>query len=348
MEAYLPDGTSGSEGHRGLSDRDQTSSDADQTAADLEQAMSDSDQESADSDQHAANRDQRAADEDQAASDEASTPAADTRRARSAKARDVSAHERAESARARSDVSQLRDENAARRDRVAEDRDAAARARDHLAAEADRKDAGLENGRPVLRRMLGDHHRAAEARERAAEQRNGAARDRHQAAVDRRHAGTDRAAMSEALAKEGVDDLTETLLRGPGLVAMQRELDRTARSQEPLVVAFVDVDGLKATNDTQGHPAGDDVLRAVARCITQRLRNYDVLTRYGGDEFVCSLTGQDASGVRRRFERIAEDVEESTDGHTITVGLAERAADESLDELIDRADQAMIAARSLR
>lgn len=341
------DGASSGDRHGDLADLDQTAADADQTAADLDQTLADADQQSADSDQHAADRDQRAANEDQAASD-ASSVAGDARSARSTRARDRSAQERAESARARSDVSQLRDENAARRDRVADDRDAAARVRDQLAAEADRRATQAENGRGVLGRLLGDRRRAAEARQRAAEQRDAAARDREQAADDRRQAAADRAALIETVAKEGVDDLTATLRRGPGLVAIQRELDRTARTQEPLVVAFVDVDGLKATNDTAGHPAGDAVLRAVARCITRRLRSYDVLTRYGGDEFVCSLAGQDASGVLRRFEEIAADVARSANGQTITVGLAERAGDESLDDLIGRADRAMLAARAAR
>jgi diguanylate cyclase (GGDEF)-like protein len=80
--------------------------------------------------------------------------------------------------------------------------------------------------------------------------------------------------------------------RNVGLAAVQREMDRSERDGTPLVLAFVDVVGLKATNDTRGHSAGDRMLQEVAGCITDDLRTYDLVTRIGGDEFVCTLSGQ--------------------------------------------------------
>jgi PleD family two-component response regulator len=61
---------------------------------------------------------------------------------------------------------------------------------------------------------------------------------------------------------------------------------------------------------------------------------------------VCSLTGQDAGGARKRFAQIRTTLAEAASGATITVGLAERDTDDSLDQLIDRADAAMIDARN--
>ena len=122
-------------------------------------------------------------------------------------------------------------------------------------------------------------------------------------------------------------------------------MDRTQRTHERLVVAFVDVNGLKAVNDTHGHAAGDQLLRDVARSIVQHLRSYDVIVRYGGDEFVCSLTGQDAAGASGRFEQIAAHLTQTTNGSTFTVGLAERQPEDSLDDLIRRADAAMMESR---
>ncbi len=101
----------------------------------------------------------------------------------------------------------------------------------------------------------------------------------------------------EALARESIDHLTGALGRRAGRAAIQREMARATRFGETLVLIFVDVDGLKATNDDRGHLAGDSVLRATARCLTEGLRAYDVVMRFGGDEFVCTLSDQDADGA---------------------------------------------------
>jgi PleD family two-component response regulator len=80
----------------------------------------------------------------------------------------------------------------------------------------------------------------------------------------------------------------------------------------------------------------------VARAIHAHLRSYDVVTRVGGDEFVCSLAGQDVPGARARFGEVANDLADAIDGATITVGLTEYAPDDTLDVLVRRADAAMM------
>ena len=152
-------------------------------------------------------------------------------------------------------------------------------------------------------RAAGDRKRAAAARAQAAIQREAAARDRERAAEDRRLAARDRAAAAGELALEGADYLTGALRRRVGLAAIQRELDRTSRTGERLVVAFVDVDGLKAINDRDGHAAGDDRCARWPGRSWQHLRSYDVIVRFGGDEFVCSLSGQDSAGARDASSR---------------------------------------------
>jgi len=103
--------------------------------------------------------------------------------------------------------------------------------------------------------------------------------------------------------------------------------------------------GLKLVNDTEGHGAGDDLLRAVAGAISAQLRRYDLVARYGGDEFVCSLTGLDEAGARARFDQIAERLPAGVDRPALTVGFAERRDEEGLADLIQRADIAMLEAR---
>jgi diguanylate cyclase (GGDEF)-like protein len=197
----------------------------------------------------------------------------------------------------------------------------------------------------ALLRVAGDRRRAAASRARAATQREAAARDRERAARDRRQAALDRDAAAAELALEGVDHLTGALRRRVGLGAIQREMDRTLRSSERLVVAFVDVDGLKEVNDTHGHTRGDELLRTVARAILRYLRSYDVIVRFGGDEFVCSLSGLDVAGASQRFEQIAAHLADAANGATFSVGLAERLPEDGLDELIHRADTEMLRAR---
>jgi diguanylate cyclase (GGDEF)-like protein len=239
---------------------------------------------------------------------------------------------------------------------MATERDAGARARDDVAATIDADIARLElersaehveplNGSEIVRRAAGDRQRAATSRTQAAAAREAADHDRDLAAEDREQAARDRRIAAEELAAEGVDILTGAMRRRVGLAAIQREMDRTSRSREPLVVAFVDVDGLKSVNDTDGHPAGDELLREVVSAITEHLRSYDVIARFGGDEFVCSLAGQDAGGARKRFDQIRANLSDAASGATFTVGLAERTDEDSLDQLVSRADTAMIEAR---
>jgi diguanylate cyclase (GGDEF)-like protein len=339
-----------------LSERDHTTADADQTVAELDQTSSDSDQTASERDQLASDRDQEAADLDQAVADRA--PEADaleyahTRRARSQSSldRDISAHARSETAR-------VRDDAAALRDRLADDRDAAADTRDELATRLDAETEHLEleghdtnggrlRGADILMRAAGLRRRAAASRARSAELREAAVRDRKSAAHDRRQAASDRTAAAAELTAEGVDHLTGALRRRVGLAAIQREMDRTTRTKEGLVVAFVDVVGLKLVNDTEGHAAGDALLRSVARSISAQLRNYDLVARYGGDEFVCSLSGLDEPGARQRFDGIAAELAMAPSPARITVGFAERRSEEDLTALIGRADVAMFAARS--
>jgi diguanylate cyclase (GGDEF)-like protein/PAS domain S-box-containing protein len=170
-------------------------------------------------------------------------------------------------------------------------------------------------------------------------------RDRRKAPEDRRQSVRDRESATHELACEGTDSLTGVMRRRVGLAAIQRELDRAERIGEPLVVAFVDAIGLKQVNDTRGHLAGDKILEDIAACITDDLRSYDVVTRVGGDEFICALPGQNAAEAAIRFRQISGRLADRASGARMTVGLAARQRADTLNQLIDRADQAMLKAR---
>ena len=332
-----------------VADRDQAAADADQTGGDLDQTVADTDQMHSQRDQAASDLDQRSADADQAMGDERDQAVTDAY-AQTRRARAWTTLERDVTTKARADAANVRDATATRRDRAAADRDEVATARDELAAALDAEVERLEKmpgspGLNVLLRAAGDRKRAAASRARAAAQREAARFDREQAASDREQAARDRNAAAAELAMEGFDHLTGALRRRVGLAAIQREMDRARRTGERLVVGFVDVDGLKEVNDTGGHAAGDHLLREIVRAIQRELRSYDLVARYGGDEFVCALTG-DTDGIRARFRQMAAQFAQATAGASVTVGLAEMRPDESLEDLLARADADLLALRA--
>jgi diguanylate cyclase (GGDEF)-like protein len=222
-----------------------------------------------------------------------------------------------------------RDRASDRRDRTADARDRAADERDRAADARDRADA---------RSSLPGPERGARDRERAAHDRRLAAHDRRLAAHDRRLAARDRE-------QAGLDGLTGALRRERGVMDLQREIDRTRRSDGRLVVAFVDVDGLKAINDEHGHAAGDQLLRDVAAALLNGLRSYDLVVRHGGDEFVCALPGSNLDGAKRRFAEVATMLAEKNPRASVSMGLAELADSDTLEELTARADAALSAGR---
>ena len=96
------------------------------------------------------------------------------------------------------------------------------------------------------------------------------------------------------------DFLTGLLNRSEILAALQREFSRSGREGKPASVILADIDHFKRVNDTLGHAAGDEVLKEVAWRLKEDLRSYDVVGRYGGEEFLVVLPSCDlANGVRR-------------------------------------------------
>jgi diguanylate cyclase (GGDEF)-like protein len=227
----------------------------------------------------------------------------------------------------------VRDAMARGRDRASAERDRVADVRDRL---AQAHEAGVKTGPGA-----GEYCAAASQRAASAIDREHALSDRERSAHDREHAACARVAA-------GNDDLTGALRRGVGLAAVQRDLERCHRTDDRLVLAFVDVDGLKAVNDSLGHAAGDRLLEAAAERIRVHMRPYDVIVRVGGDEFVCALTGIGMDGVEERFDLVSADLAAAPAAGSISVGLAELTPGESMDDLIRRADAALLAVKGVR
>ena len=106
------------------------------------------------------------------------------------------------------------------------------------------------------------------------------------------------------------DPLTGLANRRQFRAAVDREIDRVARSGESALLLMLDIDRFKNVNDSSGHVAGDHVLQAVARILTACVRPMDVLARYGGEEFAIVLPGcQSAAFGQVVAERIREAIE---------------------------------------
>jgi diguanylate cyclase (GGDEF)-like protein len=168
-----------------------------------------------------------------------------------------------------------------------------------------------------------------------------AARDRAEAALDRKQAALDRQRAAEYLRRTYRDGLTGALQREAGTDRLQREVDRTHRAGGLLTIAFLDIDGLKKVNDSAGHAAGDQVLRAVGTALAQRLRTYDLIVRWGGDEFVCAMPGSTPESAARRLADVRTVLAELEPRAAFTVGIAVQERGDTLQATIDRADRAL-------
>ncbi|HVB76593.1 MAG TPA: GGDEF domain-containing protein [Candidatus Nitrosotalea sp.] len=145
-----------------------------------------------------------------------------------------------------------------------------------------------------------------------------------------------------------VDEMTGALRRVPGMEAMEREMHRAQRFGDgALVAVFVDVDGLKRVNDSAGHSAGDALIREMATTLRRRLRAYDLVIRWGGDEFICVLPEAGLNAARRVIDGIEAEFERSS-AHTFSAGLAQIEIGESALELVARADADLYAHRGRR
>lgn len=138
-----------------------------------------------------------------------------------------------------------------------------------------------------------------------------------------------------------------------------RDLTRAERSGEPVGLLMIDLDHFKTINDTWGHPAGDDMLRAVGGVLREETRPADVLGRFGGEEFVVLLPGAGRSEAAVVAKRILDSVREvqvfTTDkrggpavieDRSASIGVASHPEDATtLDELLQAADAAVYEAK---
>lgn len=165
--------------------------------------------------------------------------------------------------------------------------------------------------------------------------------------------------LQQMFAKEQVlartDSLTDLYNRRYFFELAMREFSASLRYQRPLTIILFDIDGFKQVNDTFGHALGDSVLAQVAQTAATRVRDVDVLARYGGDEFIILLPQTNEKQAFLIAERIRKTVastplenENSPFVITLSIGVAEiinSPQDECIEDVIRRADKALYKAK---
>ena len=132
-----------------------------------------------------------------------------------------------------------------------------------------------------------------------------------------------------------------------GETLLRHEIERAQRSSGKLALMFIDVDKLKETNDRLDHAAGDAVLRDVFGSLQARLRPYDPIVRWGGDEFVCAVSGASVEDALRRVQDAQMDLAKLYPKVTISTGMALEEGDH-LMTVVERADRALLHSRRNR
>lgn len=152
-----------------------------------------------------------------------------------------------------------------------------------------------------------------------------------------------------------VDHLTGAWNRSSLLQRLAEEYERMLRHGDSCCVCMMDLDFFKVINDKHGHSTGDLVLQSVVRVASRRLRRYDSLTRYGGEEFLFCLPRATVQEAVAAMERVRMDIAENpiviNDGQSLLVtasfGVAEMSESLPVEEVLEVADRALLRAKAI-
>lgn len=146
------------------------------------------------------------------------------------------------------------------------------------------------------------------------------------------------------------DPLTGLFNRRKMINRLTEIINLCQRYERPLSCIFLDLDDFKRVNDTYGHATGDEVLKLIASQLQQHLRRTDVSARWGGEEFIVALPETDLSTAEQVAEGVRKHIRRAKmpyHGHiTASLGVTEYRKDETLEEFIGRADEALYQAKT--
>lgn len=148
------------------------------------------------------------------------------------------------------------------------------------------------------------------------------------------------------------DGLTKLLNRQYFEQLGNLEFAKAKRFSTGLTLAMIDIDDFKRINDTYGHITGDDVLKEMARCMKDVTRDFDLLARFGGDEFVLLMTNTNASDAKALIQRIDQAIKKNivrSGDHEIRVsasfGIHQLNGEENLEKVLIEADRRLYEAK---
>ena len=162
--------------------------------------------------------------------------------------------------------------------------------------------------------------------------------------------------LNQTKKEASLDALTRVANRGNFDEAIERWIKIHKENGKSFVIGMLDLDNFKQINDTHGHQVGDRVLLCAAQTFGKYVRPSDFLGRYGGEEFVILLTDLELPQAEAKFTELLakiagctyeykKDIEKCTVSFTVSGGLAEFSPDDTAEELIRRADQALYEAK---
>ncbi len=151
------------------------------------------------------------------------------------------------------------------------------------------------------------------------------------------------------------DDVTGLPNRRAFLRRAEDEIGRSERDKTPLTLIAIDLDHFKNINDSYGHSVGDEILRLFAHDVLSIFRRYDMVSRYGGEEFAIILPNTEKEGAMRALDKIQTKASTTFHTHdnqsialpTFSAGLAIHRPGESIQSFIDRADKYLYKAKHL-
>ena len=149
--------------------------------------------------------------------------------------------------------------------------------------------------------------------------------------------------LDRAKGQAAADPLTGLFNRRVLDDQLRKAFAKAARSHQPLSLLVIDIDNFKEVNDTKGHQSGDAILRKVAHRLVEKLRSFDHVFRYGGEEFVILLSNTPVAVAYQVAERLRKGIKQV--GVTVSIGVASTEEAPSPTDLVARADRAMYDAK---
>jgi diguanylate cyclase len=162
--------------------------------------------------------------------------------------------------------------------------------------------------------------------------------------------------LTQSKQEASIDPLTSIGNRGVFDKALEEWVTSHRKNQTPFVLAMFDIDNFKLINDAHGHQVGDRVLLCVAQWLRKYVRSTDCVARYGGEEFVVMLADTNLTDAEVRFKELLGNMAKSSYAYekegaehvvafTASCGLAEFSSNESGEDLLRRADEALYQAK---